>query len=97
MAPPRMRWRPVWRRRSVIAERNVWGRGYAQEAGAASMRHVLETLKRPRVVAIIDPGNEPSKKVAARLGMSYDKRYTGAELGHRLPEIVVDLYVRDRD
>jgi RimJ/RimL family protein N-acetyltransferase len=79
-----------------IFARETWGRGYATEAGAAAMRHVLETLNRPRVVAIIDPDNEPSKKVAARLGMKYDARYTGTQLGHRLPEIVVDLFVRER-
>lgn len=76
--------------------RDVWGRGYATEAGGAAMRHVLETLGRPRVVAIIDVPNEPSKRVVGRLGMTYDKRYTGAELGHRRPEIVVDLYFRAR-
>src|SRR2546422_939173 len=49
--------------------REVWGRGYATEAGGAAMRHVLETLARPRVIAIIDPPNEASKRVAARLGI----------------------------
>lgn len=76
--------------------REVWGRGYATELGRAAMRHVLETLRRPRVVAIIDPPNEASKRVAARLGMHYVKRTTGAELGHRRPEIVVDYYERER-
>lgn len=75
----------------------VWGRGYATEAGAAAMRYVLETLGRKRVLAIIDPPNEPSKRVVARLGMRYDRRTTGAELGHRLPHIVVDLFVKDAE
>jgi RimJ/RimL family protein N-acetyltransferase len=77
-----------------IFARESWGRGYATEAGAAAMRHVLHTLARPRVVAIIDPENTPSKRVAARLGMEYEARYTGAQLGHRLPEIIVDLFSR---
>jgi RimJ/RimL family protein N-acetyltransferase len=75
---------------------STWGRGYATEAGAAAMAHVLETLGRPRAVAIIDPDNEPSKRVAARLGMQFESRYTGAQLGHRKPDIVVDLFYRDR-
>ena len=65
-------------------------------ARAACMRYVLETLNRPRVVAIIDPANHPSKRVAARLGMTYEATYTGEQLGHRFPEIVVDLFVRER-
>jgi len=78
-----------------ILARDAWGRGFATEVGAAAMRHVLETLAHPRVVAIIDPGNEPSKRVAARLGMQYEARYTGEQLGHRMPEIVVDLFFRE--
>ena len=76
--------------------REVWGRGYATEAGRAAMAHVLETLEQPRVVAIIDLGNQPSKRVAAALGMVLDRVYSGSELGHRLPEIVVERYYRDR-
>jgi ribosomal-protein-alanine N-acetyltransferase len=79
-----------------IFARETWGRGYATEAGGAAMKHVLETLGRPRVVAIIDPPNEASKRVAARLGMSYEGQYTGVQLGHRIPELVVDLFYRDR-
>ena len=54
--------------------------GFATEAGGAAMRHVLETLGRSRVVAIIDIDNQPSKRVAERLGMQYEGRYTGTEL-----------------
>jgi len=79
-----------------IFARSAWGRGYATEAGTAAMAHVLDSLARPRVVAIIDPDNEPSKRVAARLGMQYEGRYSGVELGHRKPEIVVDLFFRER-
>ena len=61
------------------------------------MNYVLDTLDRPRVVAVIDPGNEPSKRVVARLGMRYEARVTGAQLGHRLPEIVVDYFVKEKD
>jgi [ribosomal protein S5]-alanine N-acetyltransferase len=75
--------------------RDVWGRGYATEAGGVAMHHVLHTLARPRVVAIINLGNEPSIRVVERLGMRYDARYTGAQLGHRKPDIVVDLFLRE--
>ena len=72
--------------------RDVWGRGYATEAGRAARDHVLRTLRRPRVVAVIDPGNDRSVAVVTRLGFQYDRRYTGVELGHRLPDLIVDLY-----
>jgi RimJ/RimL family protein N-acetyltransferase len=79
-----------------IFARDTWGRGYATEAGGAAMQHVLGTLGRDRVVAIIDPDNEPSKRVAARLGMQYEARYTGVQLGYRKPEVVVDLFYKHR-
>jgi RimJ/RimL family protein N-acetyltransferase len=51
----------------------------------------------PEVMRYVhDPGNEPSKRVVGRLGMRYDSRATGAELGYRKPEIVVDVFVRER-
>jgi ribosomal-protein-alanine N-acetyltransferase len=77
--------------------RDVWGRGYATEGGAAAMHHVLETLGRKRVVAVIDPGNDASVRVTQRLGMHYEARYTGVQLGHRRPEIVVDLFVKEKE
>lgn len=73
---------------------DVWGRGYATEAALAGLEYAFDTLRRPRVMAIIDPPNEASKKVAARIGMRLVHRTTGAELGHRLPDIVVDLFER---
>ena len=76
--------------------RDRWGRGYATEAGGAALRHVVETLAHPRVAAIIDPGNDRSVAVAQRLGMRYERRTNGVELGHRRPHIVVDLFLRDR-
>ena len=48
---------------------DVWGRGYATEAGAAALRHAVETLGFVRVVSIVHPENEPSFRVARRLGM----------------------------
>jgi len=76
--------------------RDLWGRGYATEAGAATMHHVLHTMQRPRAVAIIVPDNEPSKRVVDRLGMKCEGRFTGAQLGHRNPDLVVDLFTRAR-
>jgi RimJ/RimL family protein N-acetyltransferase len=47
---------------------SCWGRGYATEGAAAAMRYAFKTLKRPRVVSLIDPDNVRSRAVAERLG-----------------------------
>ena len=75
--------------------REKWGQGHATEGGRAAMEHVLSM--RPRVVAIIDPENEASKRVVGRLGMKLEGRVTGEQLGHRNPSIVVDLFSAARD
>jgi RimJ/RimL family protein N-acetyltransferase len=45
-----------------------WGRGYATEAGAAAIRYAFDVVGAPRVVSILHPENEPSIRVAERLG-----------------------------
>jgi RimJ/RimL family protein N-acetyltransferase len=51
-----------------------WGRGYATEAGAAALGHAFEALGAERVLSVIHPENEPSKRVAERLGLRFDRR-----------------------
>jgi ribosomal-protein-alanine N-acetyltransferase len=45
------------------------GRGYATMAGGAAARWAFATLGVPRVVSLVRPENEPSRRVAERLGM----------------------------
>jgi RimJ/RimL family protein N-acetyltransferase len=47
-----------------------WGRGYATEAAAGTLRRAFAAGV-SEVIALIHPENEPSKRVAARLGMEY--------------------------
>ncbi len=49
----------------------VWGRGYATEAALAVQEHALCRLGLARVVALIDPANVASERVAVRIGMQY--------------------------
>jgi RimJ/RimL family protein N-acetyltransferase len=49
--------------------RAAWGQGYATEAAAPVLRHALETLGLPEVVADINPANHASCRVAEKIGM----------------------------
>jgi ribosomal-protein-alanine N-acetyltransferase len=53
--------------------RSTWGHGYATEAAIAVRDHALQTLHRKRLVALIDPHNTASIRVAQKLGMHYEK------------------------
>ena len=48
-----------------------WGKGYATEAAGAVQEHAFRQLRLPRVVALIDPLNTASERVAVRLGMRH--------------------------
>ena len=47
-----------------------WGRGYATEAGAASLAYAFDVMGEPEVFSVILPENLASQAVARRLGLS---------------------------
>jgi [ribosomal protein S5]-alanine N-acetyltransferase len=53
--------------------RAYWGRGYATEAARAVRDYAFNTLKLPRLIAIVDPQNVASIHVAEKLGLRYEK------------------------
>ncbi len=69
--------------------RAFWGRGIANEAAAAVLKYAFEVRREPKVRALVDAGNESSRRVAARLGMTYEMQTTlnGKE---------IDCYLRER-
>ena len=50
---------------------HAWGQGYAQEIGAAVLRHAREAFGIGPVCAITTPGNEASMAVLRKIGLSY--------------------------
>jgi [ribosomal protein S5]-alanine N-acetyltransferase len=53
--------------------RRAWGRGYATEAATAVRDYAFATLGLTRLVALIDPANTASLRVAQKLGMAYER------------------------
>jgi hypothetical protein len=53
--------------------RSAWGQGYASEAAGAVRDYALGTLGIQRLVAMIDPSNVASIRVAEKIGMHYEK------------------------
>ncbi|MER5641481.1 GNAT family N-acetyltransferase [Kitasatospora sp. NPDC002227] len=52
--------------------REAWGLGYATEAARAALAYGFEELALPEILAVTAVGNERSRAVMARLGMTYD-------------------------
>ena len=53
--------------------RTAWGKGYATEAALAVRDYAFTTLGLKRLIAIIDPSNTASIRVAQKLGMIYEQ------------------------
>jgi RimJ/RimL family protein N-acetyltransferase len=56
---------------------SMQGQGYATEAAAASRDFARDMLGAGRLIAIINPLNVPSRRVAAKIGMKMEKRAVG--------------------
>ena len=53
--------------------RSAWGRGYATEAALSVRDFAFTTLGIRRLIAMIDPSNVASIRVAEKIGMQYEK------------------------
>jgi RimJ/RimL family protein N-acetyltransferase len=55
---------------------SLQGNGYATEAAAAARDFARDSLSLRRLIAIIDPANTPSQRVAAKIGLAPEKLAT---------------------
>ena len=72
---------------SYLLAPDARGRGLATEAARAVLSFATSSLGLRRVVAVVHPDNEPSRRVAERLGMTCDGTTTYKTFGQ------VDLFV----
>jgi RimJ/RimL family protein N-acetyltransferase len=59
----------------VLAQ-SCWGRGYATEAGRASLEWAWSELHADHVISVIHPDNSASIRVAERLGETFERTIT---------------------
>lgn len=50
-----------------------WGKGYATEAATATRYYAFHSLGLPRIVALINPGNLASARVAEKVGLTFER------------------------
>jgi ribosomal-protein-alanine N-acetyltransferase len=58
---------------NYIFKSTAWGKGYASEIGRALIEYAFEEKKLKRLIALIEPDNEPSEHVAIKIGMRFEK------------------------
>lgn len=62
--------------------RSSWGQGYATEAASAVRDFAFGTLGIKRLIAMIDPANTASVRIAEKLGMRYEKEVMFKDYTH---------------
>jgi len=55
--------------------RTKWGKGLATEAATAVRDYAFDNLGLDRLIALVDPSNIASSRVAEKIGMKYEKDY----------------------
>ena len=58
---------------TYVLARPAWGKGYATEIGRALVRYAFEGRGVARLIALIEPGNAASERVARKLGMRLER------------------------
>lgn len=56
-----------------VIDKHYWGKGYAYEIGKILIDYGFMNKKLQKIVALIKPENEGSKKVAIKVGMHFEK------------------------
>lgn len=74
-----------------------WGRGYATEAARPFIVHARDVMGLDRLVAVIDPPNTASIRVAEHLGMSFECIKSANETIAKRPEVPIAYYGLDLD
>lgn len=70
---------------------SVWGKGYATEIGRALKQHAFEKMGIRRLIALIEPENAASERVAVKVGMHLEREVV------RPGGAVRKVYVAERD
>jgi ribosomal-protein-alanine N-acetyltransferase len=63
---------------AFLIDKARWGEGFATEAATAIMEYAETTLRLKRLICLIAPGNHASIAVAKKVGMSFEREYTGS-------------------
>lgn len=68
-----------------LLDPEYWGQGIATEAAVAVREHAFAYLGVTRLIALIDSRNDRSKRVATKVGMSYERNVAFSSSWKPLP------------
>lgn len=66
---------------TYLIDRHYWARGLATEAAREAVKLGFEKYRLPRIVALINPENRASVRVAEKIGMKYERDVSFRDFG----------------
>lgn len=78
-----------------LLKRKYWHQGYATETARACKSYAFNKLKQNRVTSIIRDNNYSSQRVAERVGMKMEKKFTKHYYGMDMPHYVFAMHNED--
>ena len=63
-----------------MLRKSAWGKGFAAEGARAAINYGFNTLELPRMTSVIHTVNEPSIRLAERLGMIFERQIERQEI-----------------
>lgn len=67
-----------------------WDQGLATEAARGIVAYAFQKLRLPRLIAMIEPKNDASRRVAEKAGLRLEKRMEGYE-GDNIPFLIYSI------
>jgi len=72
--------------------KDYWGQGYAPESILPYVEHARDAMELRRLVAVIDPPNSASIRVAEKIGMRFERNLSARETLAKRPDKLISLY-----
>lgn len=79
-----------------MLHRPFWGKGLAFEGSVRCLQHAFDALREEQVIALIQPANEPSRRLALRLGFEVTGQTTYKEILHDVHSLNREKFSRDQ-
>lgn len=76
---------------AYLLDKSFWHQGLATEAARGILKYAFEQLQVSRLICLMDPENIASQKVAARIGMTLERRVDGIA-GDNFPTLIYSIH-----
>jgi len=75
---------------AYLLDKSFWHQGLATEAAQGILKYGFEKLNLSRLICLIDPENMASQRVAARIGMTLERKVDGIA-GDNYPTLIYSV------